>query len=158
MGEESRVGGDELLKTTEEVAQAIQSLHIQLRVHRNMLSFWSYTKLSREYGKCQEDFSATLDALIRHALGSDRQLDLTPSLKINIGQTVEEILVSDRSIALSVSRLAAPCLDSVLLAPALAPVQQWQAFLDQQLEIIRQMGLPPYLALMAEPKYNQVVP
>lgn len=148
------MNGDELLKSMEDVAQSIQSLHIQLRVHRNMLTFWSYTRLANEYGKCQEDFSATLDWLIRHALGSDRQLDLTPSLKINIGQTVEEILVSDRSIAQAVSRLAAPCLESVSSAPPLAPVRRWQAFLDQQLELIRQMGLPTYLALVAEPRYD----
>lgn len=82
-------------------------------------------------------------------------MDLTPSLKLNIGQTVEEILVSDRAVALAVHRVAfeGPSFGARTEAK-LASVQNWLSFLDQQLELVRQMGLPAYLALMAQPAYR----
>jgi bacterioferritin (cytochrome b1) len=125
-----------------------------------MLGFWSYSRLAREYGKAQLDLGVCLDAVILYALSLERQVDLTPSLKINVGQTVEEILVSDRTVALALAKLVfegKPGLANEIVA-AFEPLRAWRAFLDQQLELVRQMGLAPYLSLMAEPGYRSVHP
>lgn len=143
------------IQALEHIAGALQSLHIQLRVHRNMLGHWGYARLAEEYGRAQSDLGFGLDAVIAHSLSLERQVDLTPSLKLNIGQTVEEILVSDRAVALAVHRVA---FEGPSFGPRteakLASLQDWLAFLDQQLELVRQMGLPAYLALMAQPAYR----
>ena len=157
------MGQHDVLRALDEVAGALQSLHIQLRVHRNMLSFWGYSRLSHEYGRAQVDLGGGLDAVIAHALSLERQVDLTPTLKLNIGQTVEEVLVSDRAVALAVLRLTTegPSREGLTFGPGIQDklfcVSNWLAFLDQQLELVRQMGLSSYLVLVAQPVYRPSV-
>ncbi len=145
----------EVMRALEDVAGALQALHIQLRVHRNMLAHWGYARLALQYSKAQADLGLALDAVIGHALSLERQIDLTPALKLNIGQTVEEILVSDRAVALAVSKLAFEQAHlGRVTEGSLSCLGYWSAFLDQQLELVRQMGLSCYLALMAQPEYR----
>lgn len=175
---------DELLKLMEEVAQGVQSAQIQLRVHRNVLDYWGFGKLAREYRKAESDFGLSLDSFVQHALSLDRQIELTPSLELNIGQTVEEILVNDAAIVSALSRLgqspaghaqsagrggrenglnltsavalASPIFGELelLAIRSFARVRMWQSFIEKQLELVRQMGVPAYLSVIAEPNYR----
>ena len=153
---------DDNLRLVEQVAQALQSAKIQARMHRNMLMFWSFGRLAREYEKAEVDMGHCLDAFVQYALSVERQIDLSPSRKLNIGQTVEEVLVSDRAMISQLVKLTQlamlirnPVAEvELLVIHSFARIKSWQGFLDKQLELVRQMGLSAYLSVVAEITYR----
>lgn len=152
---------EESLKLAEELSQVLQAAQIQLRVHRNMLLNWNYLVLAQAYSNGERSMGLWLDGLIRHALTRECVIDVTAAQKQKIGQTVEEMLVSDRAVA----ALAACVWHSAdqshvsagetlhIVREVVYALRNWQHFLENQLEMIRQMGMSSYLMVVARPCY-----
>lgn len=152
---------EESLKLAEELSQVIQAAQIQLRVHRNMLINWNYLVLAQAYSNVDGSMGNWLDSLIRHALTRECVIDVTAAQKQKIGQTVEEMLVSDRAVAALASRVW-HSVDQTHLSSGetihivrevVYALRSWQHFLENQLEMIRQMGMSSYLMVVARPCY-----
>jgi bacterioferritin (cytochrome b1) len=152
----------ESLKLAEELSQVLQAAQIQLRVHRNMLVNWNYVVLAEAYSSGERNIGLWLDSLIRHALTRECVIDVTPAQKQKIGQTVEEMLVSDRAVAALASRVWHSADQSHVSAgetlhtvrSVVYGLRGWQHFLENQQEMIRQMGMPAYLMVIARPSYQ----
>ncbi|KAB8033507.1 hypothetical protein [Fluviispira multicolorata] len=126
----------------------------QLRVHRNICQLWGYQKLFDKITLHREEVSIQLDSLIMLMLSAELNFDLQNLNKLNIGQTVEEIFVSDREMAESCKEVA---LRLSLIANQNIEIRQicekivlihidYVNFISQQLELVRQMGTQMYLA------------
>ncbi|WP_186644418.1 ferritin-like domain-containing protein [Fluviispira vulneris] len=149
------------MKITGELAMGLAALvqvHAtilqQLRVHRNTCKLWGYQKLFDKISSHREDVSDHLDSLILRMLSAEINFDLQNINKLNIGQTVEEIFVSDREmaesckeVALKLSNIANQNIDVRQLTEKIVLLQTAHInFTGQQLELVRQMGTQLYLA------------
>jgi bacterioferritin len=126
----------------------------QLRIHKNICQLWDYEKLEKVISKQKNSVSYQLDVLIKLMLRSELNFDLQNLNKLNIGQTVEEIFVSDRIMAENCCDLASrvsvitnqnieirQILDQIMLTQG-----NYAINMSMQLELVRQMGTQLYLA------------
>lgn len=126
----------------------------QLRIHKNICQLWGYEKLTNLISKQNDDVSFHLDQLLQMMLRAEINFDLQNLNKLNIGQTVEEIFVSDRIMAETccdlASRLLLISVQNIEIRQALEKMALLQGnyanMLSQQLELVRQMGTHLYLA------------
>ena len=137
------------------LAQSISTILQQLRVHRNMCEFWGYQKLALELGRQRDSLSEGMDAVLKRMLALEQSIDLQHLGRLNIGQTVEEILVSEREMCEAcyslANRLAVSSHSDVstrqVTENAAVKIAERMEFFDQQLEMIRQMGVQNFLAM-----------
>ena len=148
------------MKVSSEISNGLSSLVQvhgtilqQLRIHKNICKLWGYEKLSYLVSKQNEEVCLHLDKLIIFMLREEYSFDLQNLNKLSIGQTVEEIFVSDRIMAESCCELA---LKLILIShnieikntleEMLLLQKSYANFISQQLELVRQMGTQFYLA------------
>jgi bacterioferritin len=148
-------GLSELGITFTGISQGLVTSQQQLRIHKAMATHWGYDRLSTTLGQALAAQEACLDSLLLSLLALEIAPDLQVLGRLNIGQTVEEILQSERRMALDVRDLALAVLRD--LPPAQAVVRrsleevllletQHVSRFDQSLELIRQMGIQNFLA------------
>ncbi len=126
----------------------------QLRIHKNICQLWGYEKLMSTISYQNDSVCIHLDKLILMMLRAEINFDLQNLNKLNIGQTVEEILVSDRimaetcrDLASRLSLVSSQNLEIRKTIEDMALLQEAYAqTMAQQLELVRQMGTQLYLA------------
>lgn len=137
------------------VCQGLVTSMQQLRIHRAMSMHWGYELLSARLEAVHKEKEQSLDALLLSLLAAETTPDLQTLGRLNIGQTVEEILQSERRMAFDVKELAlavqaelppGESLAHEALARIVACSTRHVAQFDQSLELIRQMGIQNYLA------------
>ncbi|MGY3804564.1 hypothetical protein ACWNT8_10905 [Pigmentibacter ruber] len=148
------------MKVTNELSSGLSSLVElngtilqQLRIHKNMVGLWGYDKIVNIITTQKQIISQLQDTLITFMLKEEYNLDLQNLAKLNIGQTVEEIFVSDRAMAANCYEL---CNKIYLITNDIElnkflekiSIQQkaYYSLMNQQLELVRQMGTQLYLA------------
>lgn len=148
------------MKVSSEISSGLSSLVQvhgtilqQLRIHKNICKLWGYEKLAAVISNQSDSVCQHLDKLITMMLREEYNFDLQNLNKLNIGQTVEEIMVSDRTMAESCRDLSAKLtfisqdLEIRKVLEEMAMLQKYYAnSLSQQLELVRQMGTQFYLA------------
>lgn len=152
---------EETLKISEELSQILQSAMIQVRMHRNMLDYWGYGVLADSYANAERNMQRWFDAITQAAFAEEYLIDPFPSEKLKVGQTVEEMLLTDKVVTASMLKRGASvsAKSSHESAPrkavseVLSEAREWLRFLDNQLELVRQMGVPSYLMVIARPQY-----
>jgi bacterioferritin len=126
----------------------------QLRIHKNICKLWEYEKLMSRISNQNDSVCIHFDKLIMMMLRAEINFDFQNLNKLNIGQTVEEILVSDRIMAETcrdlASRLSLISSQNIEIRRTLEEMVLLQGsyaqYMSQQLEIVRQMGTQLYLA------------
>ncbi len=150
----------DFMKVTSELSSGLSSLVQlngtilqQLRIHKNSVRLWGFEKITNIISEQKQVISQHQDILITYMLKAEYNLDLQNLGKLNIGQTVEEIYVSDRAMATSCYELInkvynvaqdfeiKKCLEEMSLAQ-----KSYVSCMTQQLELVRQMGSQLYLA------------
>jgi bacterioferritin len=149
-------GDPEIIEYLNEVLTAELTAINQYFIHAKMCENWGYSKLA-EHNR-HESIEEMKDA--EHVI--ERLLDLggTPNLQrlgaVRVGETVPEQLELDldleltaierynRGVALAVAKADNATRD--LLEEQLVDEEEHAAFLETQLELIRQVGLENYLA------------
>ena len=147
-------GQAEMIYGLSALAQIQNTSLAQLRIHKNMCAVWGYDKLNAIFGTHFGRISNLLDITLSRLLQMEHAVDLQNLGRLNIGQTVEEILGSDRNmandaraIALRVVQMPRTDLGAVSLAEDVAQFEEQRLyFFDQNLELIRQMGIQNFLA------------
>ena len=151
------------MKVTNELSSGLSSLVElngtilqQLRIHKNMVGLWGYEKITNLLTTQKQVVSQFQDNLITFMLKEEYNLDLQNLGKLNIGQTVEEIFVSDRSMAANcyelcnkIKFIAHDIELNVLLERISIQQKTYYTLMNQQLELVRQMGTQLYLATRA---------
>ncbi|APJ03745.1 superantigen MAM [Silvanigrella aquatica] len=136
------------------LVQAHGTILQQLRVHKNICQLWGYEKLTNLILNHYNLVCHHTDKLMMMMLRAEVNFDLQNLNKLNIGQTVEEIFVSDRIMAESCCdlavRLSAISTQNIEIRHLLEEMTLLQGsyatFMAQQLELVRQMGTQFYLA------------
>lgn len=136
------------------LAQSLCTTLLQLRIHRNVSECWGYAKLTQILTEHQTSVATALDSVIRRLLALEQAVDLQNLGRINVGQTVEELFVSEREMAVQtralIQRLSTDLKSEVVTSRMLDEVllseDMRAAFFSQQLELVRQMGSQNYLA------------
>ena len=126
----------------------------QLRIHKNICQLWGYEKFMSKISYQNDAVCIHFDKLILMMLRAEINFDLQNLNKLNIGQTVEEIIVSDRIMAEAcrdlASRLSLISSQNVEIRQTLEDMALLQGSyaqsMAQQLELVRQMGTQLYLA------------
>jgi bacterioferritin len=126
----------------------------QLRIHKNICQLWGYEKLMSMISYQNDSVCIYLDKLIMMMLRAEINFDLQNLNKLNIGQTVEEIFVSDRIMAETcrdlATRLSVISIQNIEIRQTLEEMVLLQGSyansMSQQLELVRQMGTQLYLA------------
>jgi len=148
-------GLSELGATLTGVSQGLVTSMQQMRIHRAMCKHWGYALLSARLHETLTTLGDCLDACLLALLAAETTPDLQGLGRLNVGQTVEELLQSERRMAVDVRALALAVLKDTSLADAFAHralddlilVQtRHVAHFDQSLELIRQMGIQSFLA------------
>jgi len=148
-------GLSELGVTLTGVSQGLVTSMQQVRIHRAMCKHWGYELLSTRLDETLTTLGGCLDSCLLAMLAAEATPDLQGLGRLNVGQTVEEILQSERRMAVDVRALALAVHKETSLADAFARraldnlilVQtQHVALFDQSLELIRQMGIQSFLA------------
>ncbi|KAB8040729.1 hypothetical protein GCL60_02035 [Silvanigrella paludirubra] len=148
------------MKVSSEISSGLSSLVQvhgtilqQLRIHKNICKLWGYEKLAAVILTQNDSVCCHLDKLITMMLKEEYIFDLQNLNKLNIGQTVEEILVSDRIMAESCGELAVKLTlisHQIEIRKTLEEMsllqRSYASLMDQQLELVRQMGTQFYLA------------
>jgi bacterioferritin len=137
------------------ICQSLVTSVAQLRVHLAMVRNWGYPKLEGSLTEVFSSRSALLDDILSSILAAQGTPDLQGLNRLNIGQTVEEILQSERNAAHDLqdmvveTMIAWPAHDIVLLKSlerlAHALASQCLDF-ERSLELNRQMGTQNFLA------------
>lgn len=144
----------ELIQGLSNLAQSQCTMSLQLRIHKNMCEMWGYQKLAATLACQQSTTGAQLDKVILRLLNLEQAVDLQNLGRLNIGQTVEEIFVSDREMAIDCRAVAHRLCQSLagdvttltLVEGLLFELEERISFQGQQLELVRQMGTQNYLA------------
>jgi bacterioferritin len=127
----------------------------QYFVHSRMLSEWGLSKAAARIAHEMDDEKAHADALIQRILMLDGRPAMTPSA-LNVGTDLPTIFANDLAVELKVVRhlreVIALCeqerdfVTRSILVPMLEDTEQDHAhWLEQQLELIQQVGLQNYL-------------
>jgi bacterioferritin len=137
------------------VCQGMVTSLAQLRTHRCMVKHWGYEKLERQLHQVFDTRSEELNKLLAAILKSEGSPDLQGINRLNIGQTVEEILQSESRMSADLKEMVQSVFAQLPIADALL-FQCLQEFLhnlshqkhlfEQNLELIRQMGAQNFLA------------
>jgi bacterioferritin len=144
----------ELVEGMNQLLQVLTTALQQLRVHRAKTQVWGYSKLHAELSEQAVTLSDFQDAVVCRLLVMDAHVDLQNVGRLRVGQTVEDILSSERGLALESVQLCQRLYEiarvdvstRVLLERlALSEDERLQSY-DQGLELIRQLGTPQYLA------------
>jgi bacterioferritin len=144
----------ELVEGMNQLLQVLTTALQQLRVHRAKTQVWGYSKLHAELSEQAVTLSEFQDAVVCRLLVMDAHVDLQNVGRLRVGQTVEDILSSERGLALESVQLCQRLYEiarvdvstRVLLERlALSEDERLQSY-DQGLELIRQLGTPQYLA------------
>ncbi|MEY3902788.1 MAG: bacterioferritin [Pseudomonadota bacterium] len=144
----------ELVEGMNQLLQVLTTALQQLRVHRAKTRVWGYSKLYDQLSVQAATLSDFQDAVVCRLLVMDAHVDLQNVGRLRIGQTVEDILASERGLALESVQLCQRLYEiarvdvstRVLLERlALSEDERLQAC-DQSLELIRQLGTPQFLA------------
>ncbi len=133
----------------------------QYWLHYRMLDNWGVAKLA-EYERHESiDEMKHADRLSERILFLDGLPNFQLLGRLQIGETVEEILKADLALeeeALPPLREAIAYCESVrdfvsrdLFASILASEEEHVDFLEKQFDLIRQMGVPNYIQLQSEP-------
>jgi bacterioferritin len=148
-------GLGELGATLTGVSQALVTAMQQIRIHRAMSLHWGYATLAHRLNDVLASRAEKLDACLLAQLAAEATPDLQSLGRLNVGQTVEEILQSERRMAIGVRDLALVVLREL---PSTEPLARRTlddlihletinvAAFDQHLELVRQMGIQNYLA------------
>jgi bacterioferritin len=137
------------------VSQGLVTSMQQLRIHRAMSLHWGYEALGARLKAVHQEKEKALDALLLSLLAAETTPDLQTLGRLNVGQTVEEILQSERRMAFDVKELALTVKSELppgeslahgALEGIVACSTRHVAQFDQSLELIRQMGIQNYLA------------
>ncbi|MBM3381747.1 MAG: hypothetical protein FJY29_04820 [Betaproteobacteria bacterium] len=144
----------ELVEGMNQLLQVLTTALQQLRVHRAKTRVWGYQRLHELLTAQSSKISDFQDALLTRLLVMDAHVDLQNVGRLRIGQTVEDILASERGLALESVQLCQRLHEMtrldvatrVLLEKiALAEDERLQSY-DQSLELIRQLGTPQFLS------------
>jgi bacterioferritin len=144
----------ELVEGMNQLLQVLTTALQQLRVHRAKTQVWGYSKLHAELSEQAVTLSEFQDAVVCRLLVMDAHVDLQNVGRLRVGQTVEDILSSERGLALESVQLCQRLYEiarvdvstRVLLERlALSEDERLQSY-DQGLELIRQLGTPQFLA------------
>lgn len=144
----------ELVEGMNQLLQVLTTALQQLRVHRAKTRVWGYVRLHEQLSSQAAKLSEFQDALVCRLLVMDVHVDLQSVGRLRIGQTVEDILSSERGLAQESVELCQRLYEiaridvstRVLLERlALSEDERLQCY-DQSLELIRQLGTPQFLA------------
>jgi bacterioferritin len=144
----------ELVEGMNQLLQVLTTALQQLRVHRAKTRVWGYQRLYEQLTEHSAKLSEFQDALVCRLLVMDAHVDLQNVGRLRVGQTVEDILASERGLALESSQLCQRLYEiarvdvstRVLLERlALSEDERLQSY-DQGLELIRQLGTPQFLS------------
>jgi bacterioferritin len=127
----------------------------QYFIHSRMLEEWGFFKIAARISHEMDDETAHADALIKRILMLGGAPRMTPSA-LNVGTDVPSIFANDLAVEFSVIQhlrevmaLAEREADYVtrdMLLPLLVDTEQDHAqWLEQQLRLIKALGLPNYL-------------
>ena len=113
-----------------------------------------FEKITNIISEQKQVISQHQDILITYMLKAEYNLDLQNLGKLNIGQTVEEIYVSDRAMATSCYELINKVynvaqdfeIKKMLRGNKSLAQKSYVSCMTQQLELVRQMGSQLYLA------------
>jgi bacterioferritin len=144
----------ELVEGINQLLQVLTTALQQLRVHRAKTRVWGYNRLHDQLTAHAVKLADFQDALIARLLVMDAHVDLQNVGRLRIGQTVEDILASERGLALESVQLCQRLHETsridvftrVLIEKlALSEDERLQSY-DQSLELIRQLGTPQFLS------------
>jgi len=144
----------ELVEGMNQLLQVLTTALQQLRFHRAKTRVWGYAKLHSELSRQAVTLSEFQDAIVCRLLVMEAHVDLQNVGRLRVGQTVEDILSSERGLALESVQLCQRLCEiarvdistRVLLERlALSEDERLQSY-DQGLELIRQLGTPQFLA------------
>lgn len=144
----------ELVEGLNQLLQVLTTALQQLRVHRAKTRVWGYQRLHDQLSCHSAKISDLQDALVTRLLIIDAHVDLQNVGRLRIGQTVEDILASERELALESVQLCQRLheLSRIDIATkmlleklALSEDERLQSY-DQSLELIRQLGTPQFLS------------
>ncbi|MEN9528396.1 MAG: bacterioferritin [Pseudomonadota bacterium] len=144
----------ELVEGLNQLLQVLTTALQQLRVHRAKTRVWGYQRLHDLLTCHSVKISELQDSLVTRLLIIDAHVDLQNVGRLRIGQTVEDILASERELALESVQLCQRLHEisridiatRVLLEKlALSEDERLQSY-DQSLELIRQLGTPQFLS------------
>lgn len=147
---------DGIIEALNEVLCAELTAINQYFIHAKMCGNWGYLRLQATIRKESIDEMRHAEALIERILYLEGVPNLQRLAKLNVGETVEEQLKSDLALEYQAIdrlnagiRLARDANDNgtrELLERILVSEEQHTDWLETQLETIRQIGLPNYLA------------
>ena len=137
------------------LCQGLMSAIAQIRVHKAMCHHWGYERLLGKLNEVLQSRSFLLDDLMAAMLACEEVPDLQGLARLNIGQTVEEILQSERKLSSDLNEFA---LDVLMnwkahdlhaigkLEKLCSELHSHILLFDKDLELIRQMGVQNFLA------------
>jgi bacterioferritin len=128
----------------------------QYFLHARMCGNWGYKRLEDVIKKESIGEMKHADVLIERVLFLEGLPNVQRLGKVNIGQTVPEILANDLAVEMLaiplLNRSIATCRDlgdngtEELLTKILVSEEEHVNWIEEQLELIKQLGLPHYLA------------
>lgn len=144
----------ELVEGMNQLLQVLTTALQQLRVHRAKTRVWGYSKLYDQLTAQAVTLAEYQDALVCRLLVMDAHVDLQNVGRLRVGQTVEDILASERGLALESVQLCQRLYEiarvdvstRVLLERLALSEDERLQWCDQSLELIRQLGTPQFLA------------
>ena len=127
----------------------------QYFIHSRMLSEWGLEKAAERIGHEMQDETEHADALIRRILMLSGTPRMTPAA-LNVGADLPSMFANDLAVELSVTKhlreVIALCereadfVSRAMLLPMLRDTEEDHAhWLEQQLNLIKLVGLPNYL-------------
>ncbi|NBX17611.1 MAG: hypothetical protein EBR09_09620 [Proteobacteria bacterium] len=144
----------ELVEGMNQLLQVLTTALQQLRVHKAKTRVWGYPKLCEQLSSQANTLSEFQDSVVCRLLVMDAHVDLQNVGRLRIGQTVEDILASERGLALESVQLCQRLYEiarvdvstRVLLERLALSEDERLQWCDQNLELIRQLGTPQFLA------------
>lgn len=134
---------------------------LQYFLHAEMCSDWGYTKLAAFIKKSSIEEMIHAEKLIERILFLEGHPTMTPMAAVNVGRTVPEQFANDLALeheAVKVYngyvKLCAERGDTVsrdLFQQLVMDEERHVDFLETQLSMIEQLGLPNYLVLQSAP-------
>jgi bacterioferritin len=148
-------GSPVVLKALNEVLMGELAARDQYFIHSRMLSEWGLPKIAERIAHEMEDETAHAAVLIKRILMLGGTPHMTPAA-LNVGRDVPSIFSNDLAVEMAVvqhlRQVIALCeseqdfVTRELLVPMLADTEiDHGHWLEQQLRLIQQVGLPNYL-------------
>jgi bacterioferritin len=140
------------------LSQLLTSTLQQLRIHKAMALNWGYPGLVNVFQEQWVHNSHHLDNLLERFVALDQTIDLQNLAKINVGQTVEEMLQSTGNNAKAAVEVCQKILETILFRDQttyhvveliLLGEEKRLSQCNQLIEMIRQMGTQNFLLKMS---------